>query len=384
MCEGGIVGETNTDHRKKICPRMFPAAGRSSAFRRRAAVLFAAVLFLLLLKPETVYAAEAVGEYAVTDVCMAMAAVQPARVRSGPAVSCPVLGMLEAGHAVNVCGRTDAGWYQIVYGNGIAYVNGKLLMEVPVDADMLTALAQQAVFVKQLMAAQTPEMQQQAAAQAQALAQQQAAQAQQQAASQAQALAQQQAASQAQALAAQQAAAAGQLPGSGNVIFVGDSRTGQMGNAVGGSAMWPGTVFVSCYGGGAEWLSSVQAKQDIDRFVTPGSVIILNYGVNDLSRHNDYISVINRYSADWRSRGASVFFASVGPVAEDNIYGKRNWAVEYFNDQLNGRLEGAVGRIDLYGYLKLAGYQTAYDGIHYTADTYARMFQFLMQSVGRG
>ena len=330
-------------------------------------MLFAAVLFLLLLKPETVYAAEAVGEYAVTDVCMAMAAVQPARVRSGPAVSCPVLGMLEAGHAVNVCGRTDAGWYQIVYGNGIAYVNGKLLMEVPVDADMLTALAQQAVFVKQLTAAQTPEMQQQAAAQAQ-----------QQAVSQA--LAQQQAAAQAQ----QQAAEAGQLPGSGNVIFVGDSRTGQMGNAVGGSAMWPGTAFVSCYGGGAEWLSSAQAKQDIDRFVTPGSVIILNYGVNDLSRHNDYISVINRYSADWRSRGASVFFASVGPVAEDNIYGKRNWAVEYFNDQLNGRLEGAVGRIDLYSYLKLAGYQTAYDGIHYTADTYARMFQFLMQSVGRG
>ena len=155
-----------------------------------------------------------------------------------------------------------------------------------------------------------------------------------------------------------------------------------MGNAVGGSAAWPGTAFVACYGGGVEWLSTPQAKKEIDQYVTPGSVIIINYGVNDLSRHNEYVATINRYSQEWRGEGATVYFATVGPVGE-NQYGKRNWAVEYFNGQLTGRLDGGIGRIDLYGYLTAVGYQTTSDGLHYTPATYAAMFQFLMQSVGR-
>ena len=88
------------------------------------------------------------------------------------------------------------------------------------------------------------------------------------------------------------------------------------------------------------------------------------------------------YAADWKKKGATVYFASVGPVGE-NEYGKRNWAVEYFNGQLSGRLDRSIGRIDLYGYLTASGYATLPDGLHYTPNTYARMFQFLCQSVGR-
>lgn len=144
---------------------------------------------------------------------------------------------------------------------------------------MTAALAAQAEAVKQQAA--------QAQAAAAALAAQQAALAQQAAVQQA-------------ALAQAQAEQKAPIPaGSGNVIFVGDSRTGQMANAVGGTAAWPGTAFVACFGGGVDWLSSAQAKKDVDQYVTPGSVIILNYGVNDLSRHNDYIATINRYAQDW-------------------------------------------------------------------------------------
>lgn len=155
-----------------------------------------------------------------------------------------------------------------------------------------------------------------------------------------------------------------------------------MGNAVGGSAAYPGVAFVACFGGGSEWLSSSKAKADIDQYVTPGSIIVLNYGVNDLSKHNEYISIINQYAQDWRNKGAAVYFATVGPVGE-NEYGKRNWAVEYFNDQLSNRLDGSIGRIPLYRYLVMSGYATTADGLHYTADTYALMFQYLMQSIGR-
>ena len=264
------------------------------------------------------------------------------------------LGILPAGTTVNVCGQTGSGksgMYQIVYGNAIGYITQAACQSISVDVAMTAALAAQAEAVKQQVA--------QAEAAAAALAAQQA------------------------ALAQAQAEQKAPIPaGSGNVIFVGDSRTGQMANAVGGTAAWPGTAFVACFGGGVDWLSTAQAKKDVDQYVTPGSVIILNYGVNDLSRHNDYITTINRYAQDWISKGATVYFASVGPVGE-NEYGKRNWAVEYFNNQLNNRLDARIGRLNLYVFLTGSGYTTQADGLHYDGATYAAMFRFLMQSIGR-
>lgn len=275
------------------------------------------------------------------------------------------LGILPVGTTVNVCGQTGSGksgMYQIVYGNAIGYITQTACQPVCVDVAMTAALAAQAEAVKQQVA--------QAQAAAAALAAQQAALAQQAAVQQA-------------ALAQAQAEQKAPIPaGSGNVIFVGDSRTGQMANAVGGTAAWPGTAFVACFGGGVDWLSTAQAKKDVDQYVTPGSVIILNYGVNDLSRHNDYITTINRYAQDWISKGATVYFASVGPVGE-NEYGKRNWAVEYFNNQLNNRLDARIGRLNLYVFLTGSGYTTQADGLHYDGATYAAMFRFLMQSIGR-
>lgn len=294
--------------------------------------------------------AQAASGKKVTPVTMAAVVGEEKTVTQQADKTSAALGMLPAGTTVNVCGQTGSGengMYQIVYGNAIGYITQAACQSISVDAAMTAALAAQAEAVKQQVA------QAQAAA---ALAAQQAALAQAQAAS---------------------------IPaGSGNVIFVGDSRTGQMANAVGGTAAWPGTAFVACFGGGVDWLSTAQAKKDVDQYVTPGSVIILNYGVNDLSRHNDYITTINRYAQDWISKGATVYFASVGPVGE-NEYGKRNWAVEYFNNQLNNRLDARIGRLNLYVFLTGSGYTTQADGLHYDGATYAAMFRFLMQSIGR-
>ena len=306
--------------------------------------------------------AQAASGKKVTPVTMAAVVGEEKTVTQQADKTSAALGVLPAGTTVNVCGRTGSGksgMYQIVYGNAIGYITQTACQPVSVDEAMTAALAAQAEAVKQQVA------QAQAAA---ALAQQ---------------AAMQQAAVQQAALAQAQAEQKAPIPaGSGNVIFVGDSRTGQMANAVGGTAAWPGTAFVACFGGGVDWLSTAQAKKDVDQYVTPGSVIILNYGVNDLSRHNDYIATINRYAQDWISKGATVYFASVGPVG-DNEYGKRNWAVEYFNNQLNNRLDARIGRLNLYVFLTGSGYTTQADGLHYDGATYAAMFQFLMQSIGR-
>lgn len=307
--------------------------------------------------------AQAASGKKVTPVTMAAVVGEEKTVTQQADKTSAALGILPAGTTVNVCGQTGSGksgMYQIVYGNAIGYITQTACQPVCVDVAMTAALAAQAEAVKQQVA--------QAQAAAAALAQQ---------------AAMQQAAVQQAALAQAQAAQKTPIPaGSGNVIFVGDSRTGQMANAVGGTAAWPGTAFVACFGGGVDWLSSAQAKKDVDQYMTPGSVIILNYGVNDLSRHNDYITTINRYAQDWISKGATVYFASVGPVGE-NEYGKRNWAVEYFNNQLNNRLDARIGRLNLYVFLAGSGYTTQADGLHYDGATYAAMFRFLMQSIGR-
>lgn len=308
--------------------------------------------------------AQAASGKKVTPVTMAAVVGEEKTVTQQADKTSAALGILPAGTTVNVCGQTGSGksdMYQIVYGNAIGYITQTACQPVCVDVAMTAALAAQAEAVKQQVA--------QAQAAAAALAAQQAAL--------------QQAAVQQEALDQAQAEQKAPLPaGSGNVIFVGDSRTGQMANAVGGTAAWPGTAFVACFGGGVDWLSTAQAKKDVDQYVTPGSVIILNYGVNDLSRHNDYIATINRYAQDWISKGATVYFASVGPVGE-NEYGKRNWAVEYFNNQLNNRLDARIGRLNLYVFLTGSGYTTQADGLHYDGATYAAMFRFLMQSIGR-
>ena len=297
--------------------------------------------------------AQAASGKKVTPVTMAAVVGEEKTVTQQADKTSATLGILPAGTTVNVCGQTGSGksgMYQIVYGNAIGYITQTACQPISVAVAMTAALAAQAEAVKQQVA------QAQAAA---ALAAQQA------------------------ALAQAQTAQKAPIPaGSGNVIFVGDSRTGQMANAVGGTAAWPGTAFVACFGGGVDWLSTAQAKKDVDQYVTPGSVIILNYGVNDLSRHNDYITTINRYAQDWISKGATVYFASVGPVGE-NEYGKRNWAVEYFNNQLNNRLDARIGRLNLYVFLTGSGYTTQADGLHYDGATYAAMFRFLMQSIGR-
>ena len=317
--------------------------------------------------------AQAASGKKVTPVTMAAVVGEEKTVTQQADKTSAALGILPVGTTVNVCGQTGSGksgMYQIVYGNAIGYITQTACQPVCVDAAMTAALAAQAEAVKQQVA--------QAEAAAAALAQQAA---MQQAAVQQAAV--QQATVQQAALAQAQAAQKAPIPaGSGNVIFVGDSRTGQMANAVGGTAAWPGTAFVACFGGGVDWLSTAQAKKDVDQYVTPGSVIILNYGVNDLSRHNDYIATINRYAQDWISKGATVYFASVGPVGE-NEYGKRNWAVEYFNNQLNNRLDARIGRLNLYVFLTGSGYTTQADGLHYDGATYAAMFRFLMQSIGR-
>ena len=186
--------------------------------------------------------AQAASGKKVTPVTMAAVVGEEKTVTQQADKTSAALGILPAGTTVNVCGQTGSGkcgMYQIVYGNAIGYITQTACQPVCVDAAMTAALAAQAEAVKQQVA--------QAQAAAAALAQQ---------------AAMQQAAVQQAALAQAQAEQKAPIPaGSGNVIFVGDSRTGQMANAVGGTAAWPGTAFVACFGGGVDCFPPPRRKR---------------------------------------------------------------------------------------------------------------------------
>ncbi len=182
--------------------------------------------------------------------------------------------------------------YQIVYGNAIGYITQTACQPVCVDVAMTAALAAQAEAVKQQVA--------QAQAAAAALAAQQAALAQQAAMQQAavqQATVQQAALAQAQAerkAPFRRAAATSSSSGTPRRDRWRMQSVERQHGLV--RPLW------HAFGGGVDWLSTAQAKKDVDQYMTPGSVIILNYGVNDLSRHNDYITTIKRYAQDWISK----------------------------------------------------------------------------------
>jgi|GEM_PF-492233 len=351
--------------------------------------------------PATAEASEIAGGHIIETVSAAGVNQSRLNVRALPSTSDPILTTLPAGTTINICGVSDNGWFQVVCGTSIGYVFANLVTLVPVDPNTQAALAQQAAAVKQTAAAQAAAHASAAAAAAAtpAIAPATVMPAVPAAAPVVPAPVVPAPAVPAAGVPAQATAPAfdpsllirptvpaisgvpGVIEGSGNVIFVGDSRTGQMGNAVGGTAAYPNCAFVAAYGGGYSWLCTDRAKQEIDQFIIPGSIIIVNYGVNDFNSGR-YIELLNRYSRDWNAKGAAVYFASVGQVG-DNPFEKTNKQITWFNDDMFNRLAGNIGRIDLYGYFAAYGYQTVWDGMHYTPDTYARMFTFLMSQVGR-
>ena len=96
---------------------------------------------------------------------------------------------------------------------------------------------------------------------------------------------------------------------------------------------------------------------------------------------DNYIKAINNKAKEWTSKGAQVFFASVGPV--DNDPYATDSDITAFNSALKNGLSSDVTFIDLYAELKSNGYKTA-DGLHYTTETDKRILKFLEEQIKSG
>ena len=162
------------------------------------------------------------------------------------------------------------------------------------------------------------------------------------------------------------------------VIFVGDSRTVQMEIAVNYD---PNVCsFVGESGMGYDWLASTGVFQAEGKLGPYDSAIILNMGVNDLGNVKKYASLINRKAAEWKLRGAAVWYASVNPV-NDGYPTVSNEQIRQFNETLRSLLSEDIRWIDTYSYLVNNGY-TATDGLHYDKATYQSLYAYYLRQLG--
>lgn len=162
------------------------------------------------------------------------------------------------------------------------------------------------------------------------------------------------------------------LPGT-PYVFVGDSRTVQMQMAVGSSDK----AYIAKIGEGYSWFKNTALSQ-IPAYAGNGSVMIINFGVNDLGNVSKYISLINGNIDAWTEAGITVYYAAVTPVGDCTTV--TNAQIESFNARMQSELDPRIKWLDGYSYLNQAGYSTA-DGLHYNLDTYRSLYSYYMSVI---
>lgn len=160
------------------------------------------------------------------------------------------------------------------------------------------------------------------------------------------------------------------------VVYIGDSRTEGLRDVNSDSK----NTFICLSSMGYDWMLSTAFPQ-AESYASSGTAFVILMGVNDLYHQNSYISAINQKAAEWKKKGAVVYFASVGPVQNDPY--TSNSEIESFNRALKNGLSSDVGYIDLYGELDKSGYQTV-DGTHYTNAVSKNILSFIGKQVALG
>lgn len=271
------------------------------------------------------------SEYTVTvwEETMVMYAFNPVNVRKGPTTDFERIGSLGRGEEVTVTGQADTDWYEIIYGEEKGYVSDHYLQkEKPTEEPL-------------------PE---QTGAEPQNAAADQA------------------------AADAGQVQAVTEVKNVSGVIMVGDSRFVQMQANVGeNSCTW-----IAENGKGYNWLNETAVAR-IDGCVGKGSKVLINLGVNDPENLKNYLELVNAKAAEWVSKGATVYYASVNPVWTNPYVTEEE--VEYFNSQLQGGLSADIHWIDSHSYLDSIGYKLV-DGLHYNAQTYQNLYAYFMSCLG--
>ena len=156
------------------------------------------------------------------------------------------------------------------------------------------------------------------------------------------------------------------------IIYAGDSRFMELHHFVG----FEKGIYRSDTG--YDWF--VENFGQIRECYTPGSVIVIEFGVNDTKNIDLYLEFVNGLAEE----GFNLAFLTVMPVKEDLEalwgYGNRNSAIDNFNRKLKEGLDKRIILLDANAYLKTVGFDS-YDGLHYTVTTYQIIDRYIKRSL---
>ena len=193
------------------------------------------------------------------------------------------------------------------------------------------------------------------------------------------------------------------------VILVGDSRTVRMyqtlrtQNCV---ANLNGVSFVASSGQGLSWLKSSDPSTGYNKLVKEVKAagadashpvaIVFNLGINDMDCISQYITYLKQIAPELQAMNCKLFYMSLNPINSVMIDKKglvhRDEAqVRNFNAQIRSMLGSVYTYIDTYSWLMQTGYSTDSgeygqnsgidDGLHYTVNTYKRIFDKCISTV---
>lgn len=156
-----------------------------------------------------------------------------------------------------------------------------------------------------------------------------------------------------------------------HLIFVGDSRTVGMEEAVHAKDASDSCTFIGKVGEGFYWLSHSGIEQlDAVLAEEPEASVIFNLGVNDLKEINNYLDYYPQIFSDYPQ--ASFYIMSVNPVG-DSFKEISNEEIQAFNEKLQEAFPGQY--LNCYNYLISENFETV-DGLHYNYETYRKIHHY--------
>lgn len=158
-----------------------------------------------------------------------------------------------------------------------------------------------------------------------------------------------------------------------SILFVGDSRTLGMGEAVNDSC-----TYLGAEGEGYEWFTSEGSTLLAQALETnPTQKVVFNLGVNDPQNISLYIDSYRSLMSQYPD--TPFYMMSVNPL--DGSKGEFNTTNE-MAEIFNATLESAFPDIylDCYSYLTQNGFETV-DGLHYTEDTYRTIHNYVVDRI---
>lgn len=186
------------------------------------------------------------------------------------------------------------------------------------------------------------------------------------------------------------------------VYFVGDSRTMGMRKALGSSV--PSNVkFVYRSGQGLTWFRksgySILLRNVANQPKRMKKAVVINLGANDLRNYSSYTKYMTQVAKKLKAYNCDMYYLSVNPVNSAMIKNrtgavtKSEAEVKRFNNMIYSTL--CTGRnksftyINTYSNLLKYGWISdrynngIYDGVHYSNETYLRIYDYCIRTLNR-